>query len=164
MPDSAAQPGRARIGEYIRQVALADGPLAGGARPHGPLPHPPRKLYRVSEIAEHLGITRQTLHNYATIGLITEEDRTPGGQRLFGESVFDRLVIIQRLKPLHRLFEIRRLLAEENRLPAHAEGRPATAHAAPTATHSLGGNAVGPQRTDAASIEKETRRREQHET
>jgi DNA-binding transcriptional MerR regulator len=69
-------------------------------------------LYRVSEIAEHVGLTRQTLHNYATIGLITEEAQTPGGQRLFDESVFSRLGLIQRLKPTHRLQEIRRLLEE----------------------------------------------------
>jgi len=72
----------------------------------------PRKLYRVSEIADHLGVTRQTLHNYAIIGLITEERRTDGGQRLFDESVFARLAIIQRLKRKHRLHEIRRIMEE----------------------------------------------------
>jgi len=72
----------------------------------------PRKLYRVSEIADHLGVTRQTLHNYAIIGLITEERRTDGGQRLFDESVFTRLAIIQRLKRKHRLHEIRRIMEE----------------------------------------------------
>jgi DNA-binding transcriptional MerR regulator len=72
----------------------------------------PRKLYRVSEIADHLGVTRQTLHNYAIIGLITEERRTDGGQRLFDESVFTRLAIIQRLKRKHRLHEIRRMMEE----------------------------------------------------
>ena len=81
----------------------------GGTEPALQLP---KKLYRVSEIAEHVGLTRQTLHNYATIGLITEEVQTPGGQRLFDESVFSRLGLIQRLKPTHRLQEIRRLLEE----------------------------------------------------
>ena len=57
-----------------------------------------------------MGLTRQTLHNYATIGLITEERRTDGGQRLFDESVFERLALIQRLKRTHRLHEIRRML------------------------------------------------------
>jgi DNA-binding transcriptional MerR regulator len=73
----------------------------------------PRKLYRVSEIAVHLGLTRQTLHNYATIGLITEERRTNGGQRLFDESVFERLALVQRLKRTHRLHEIRRMLDDD---------------------------------------------------
>ena len=82
---------------------------SGGTEPALQLP---KKLYRVSEIAEHVGLTRQTLHNYATIGLITEEAQTPGGQRLFDESVFSRLGLIRHLKPTHRLREIRRLLEE----------------------------------------------------
>jgi DNA-binding transcriptional MerR regulator len=158
MAANRAQPGRARIGEYVRQIALTDHTTTDG-----PLPHPPRKLYRVSEIADHLGITRQTLHNYATIGLIAEEDRTPGGQRLFDVSVFDRLFLIQRLKPLHRLSEIRRLLAEQNRPPAYPSDGPDTRQAASAATRSPGGDVVGPDRTDAASNEKEIRRREQPE-
>lgn len=94
-----------RIEGYLRHVALADGPLDRQAGPGVP-----PKLYRVSEIAQHLDITRQTIHNYATIGLITEEAQTPGGQRLFDESVFSRLVQIQRLKRRYRLSQIRRLL------------------------------------------------------
>ncbi|HUU10489.1 MAG TPA: MerR family transcriptional regulator [Phycisphaerae bacterium] len=94
-----------RIDEYLRHIALANGHLARQAGPSVP-----PKLYRVSEIAQHLDITRQTVHNYATIGLITEEAQTPGGQRLFDESVFDRLVQIQRLKRRYRLSQIRRLL------------------------------------------------------
>ena len=78
----------------------------------------PRKLYRISEIADHLGLTRQTIHNYATIGLIAEEGQTPGGQRLFGESVFADLALILQLKPTHRLHEIRRIL--ESRTPSPA--------------------------------------------
>jgi len=158
MSANRTQPGRARIGEYVRQIALSDRTTAAG-----PLPHPPRKLYRVSEIADHLGITRQTLHNYATIGLIAEEDRTPGGQRLFDVSVFDRLFLIQRLKPLHRLSEIRRLLAEQNRPLAHPSDGPAARQAASAATRSPGGDVVGPDRTDAACNEKEARSREQPE-
>ena len=105
-------------------------PLAQTLRAHSaadshdaePALNPPKKLYRISEIAEHIGLTRQTIHNYATIGLITEEMRTPGGQRLFDESVFSRLGLIRRLKSTHRLREIRRLL--EERAPGAAESRP----------------------------------------
>lgn len=86
---------------------------------------PPRKLYRVSEIADHLGVTRQTIHNYATIGLIVEEERTPGGQRLYDESVFATLARIHRLKGTHRLTQIRRLL--ERRPPAETAAAPASA-------------------------------------
>ena len=74
------------------------------------VPALPKKLYRVSEISDHMGLTRQTVHNYATIGLIVEDARTAGGQRLFDESVFARLRLIQRLKNSHRLQEIRRIL------------------------------------------------------
>jgi DNA-binding transcriptional MerR regulator len=157
--ENTAQPGRAKIREYVRQIAMAEGLPPGRA-----FPALPRKLYRVSEIAEHLGITRQTVHNYATIGLITEEDRTPGGQRLFAESVFDRLVLVQRLKPLHRLSEIRRLLAAENRPSANTlRGSPAR-QAEPSATHSPGGAVVAPERTDATSTDKEAPSSEQPET
>jgi DNA-binding transcriptional MerR regulator len=85
----------------------------------------PKKLYRVSEIATHMGLTRQTLHNYATVGLITEECRTDGGQRLFDESVFGRLALIQRLKRTHLLHEIRRML--DAAAPSSAAGMAAMA-------------------------------------
>jgi DNA-binding transcriptional MerR regulator len=96
------------LNEYLSRVTES----AGWDEPHGDgaAVAVPRKLYRVSEIATHLGLTRQTLHNYATIGLITEERRTDGGQRLFDESIFERLALIQRLKRTHRLHEIRRML------------------------------------------------------
>jgi len=73
----------------------------------------PTKLFRATEVARHFNLTRQTVHNYATIGLITERERTPGGQRLFDESVFRRLHRIQHMKRRYRLHEIRRLLDDE---------------------------------------------------
>lgn len=98
-----------RQGTRGRQNGRPDWPGRPGAAPD----RPPQKLFRVSEIAEHVGVTRQTIHNYATIGLITEKRQTPGGQRLYDESVFPVLARIQRLKARHRLAEIRRLLEEE---------------------------------------------------
>jgi DNA-binding transcriptional MerR regulator len=101
----------------------------------GPYGAPPPKLYRVGEIADHLGLTRQTIHNYATIGLIAEERRTPGGQKLFDESVFAILGCIHRLKARHRLADIRRMLEDEARAEIAAEdaarARPAFSAAAP---------------------------------
>jgi DNA-binding transcriptional MerR regulator len=96
------------LNAYLANVAATAGWGAPGG--DGAAVAVPRKLYRVSEIADHMGLTRQTLHNYATIGLITEERRTDGGHRLFDESVFARLALIQRLKRTHRLHEIRRML------------------------------------------------------
>ena len=117
MGDQGAKLARGRFNEYFRRIS-AGGRLAAAGDTFGRAsPLPPRKLYRVSEIADHLGVTRQTIHNYATIGLITEEDRTPGGQRLFDESVFMRLLFIQRMKHTHRLTEIRHVLEGRTPLP-----------------------------------------------
>ena len=70
----------------------------------------PRKLYRISEISAHTGLSRQTLHTYSTLGLITETQRTPGGHRLYEESVFTRIAEIKRLASLGMTLEKMRLL------------------------------------------------------
>ncbi len=87
-----------------RQDCLPDGP--------GRCTIPP-KLYRVQEVVWHTGLSRKTLHNYAVMGLIREHTWTPGGHRLFDESVFERLHRIGELKKTHRLAEIRSLMAGE---------------------------------------------------
>jgi DNA-binding transcriptional MerR regulator len=113
-PAPRPSPTRGEAG-YETAFAAAEQKRASGRpdRPGAAIHRPPKKLFRVSEIAEHVGVTRQTIHNYATIGLITEQRQTPGGQRLYDESVFPVLARIQRLKARHRLAEIRRLLEEE---------------------------------------------------
>ena len=58
----------------------------------------PPKLYRVGEIADYSGVSRQTIHNYTIMGLIRETDRTRGGHRLYDEKVFERLDRIVELK------------------------------------------------------------------
>jgi len=127
-PDERTRPPRLRPGEpideYLRRVYEAERSRDWGV-------DVPAKLYRVSEIASHFRLTRQTVHNYATIGLITERRRTPGGQRLFDESVFHRLHRIRRLKDRYRLHEIRHLLdAPDARAGAQADALgPATATA-----------------------------------
>ena len=73
----------------------------------------PPKLYRVQEVVWHTGLSRKTLHNYAVMGLIREHTWTPGGHRLFDESVFERLHRIGELKKTHRLAEIRSLMVGE---------------------------------------------------
>lgn len=62
----------------------------------------PPKLYRIGEIVEYYGLSRQTIHNYTTMGLLQETDRTRGGHRLYDESVFDRLDVIFRMKEDNR--------------------------------------------------------------
>lgn len=150
MLDERNMPLRLRPGEpmaeYLRRVHAAERDRTFG----DPFSIPP-KLYRASEVAHHFDLTRQTVHNYATIGLIRERRRTPGGQRLFDESVFRRLHRIQRLKRRYRLHEIRRLLEAEDAVgpagpSAHATPdahRPAPAAAEPPAS--------GPDRAGATS-------------
>jgi len=132
------------IAEYLRHVGRDD-----EADEHDRLRTPPPKLYRVSEIAHHLDVTRQTVHNYATIGLITEETRTPGGQRLFHESVFGRLHEIQRLKRTHRLHEIRRILDRQERRGPHIDEPTHTSHVADT----INSTARDPQPKDSRRLD-----------
>ena len=58
----------------------------------------PPKLYRIGEVVDYSGVSRQTIHNYATMGLIRESRWTAGGHRLFDESVFERLDQIAEMK------------------------------------------------------------------
>jgi len=72
----------------------------------------PQKLYRIGEVVEYTGLSRQTVHNYTIMGLITETRRSTGGHRLYDESVFSRLDIIEELKQQRKTMrEIRRHFA-----------------------------------------------------
>ncbi len=63
---------------------------------------PPRKLWKIGEIARHMNLSRQTIHNYTILGLITEEGRTESGHRLYGDEVWKELAEIERLKEAGR--------------------------------------------------------------
>jgi len=52
------------------------------------------------------GLSRQTIHNYTMLGLITEEERTESGHRLYGEEVFERIERIKELRARKTLKEI----------------------------------------------------------
>lgn len=75
---------------------------------------PPPKRYRIGELARHTGLTRQTLHNYTRWGLIQEAEWTPGGHRLYDESVFARLGEILRLRRSHTVEEMKRVLKPQS--------------------------------------------------
>lgn len=75
----------------------------------------PRKLFKIGEVMEHSGFSRQTLHNYTLLGLISAAKRTPAGHRLYDEEVFDVLDRITELKRDHTLEQIRRILKEERK-------------------------------------------------
>jgi DNA-binding transcriptional MerR regulator len=70
----------------------------------------PVKLFRIGEVMQHSGLSRQTVHNYTLLGLIREVDRTQGGHRLYGEDVFDRIRLIEDLKKSKTLKEIRQFM------------------------------------------------------
>jgi MerR family mercuric resistance operon transcriptional regulator len=74
----------------------------------------PAKLYRIGDLIRYTPFSRQTIHNYTTMGLIREMERTEGGHRLYDESVFQRLSRIMELKKSKSLFEIRRILSKED--------------------------------------------------
>ena len=72
----------------------------------------PPKLYRIGEVVDYSGLSRQTIHNYTTMGLLRESRWTRGGHRLYDESVFARLDHITRLKQSQKTMqEIRRHFA-----------------------------------------------------
>jgi len=74
---------------------------------------PPVKKYRIGEVVQFSGLSRQTVHNYTIMGLISEIERTEGGHRLYPESVFERLARIEELKKTNTLREIRAVLEQE---------------------------------------------------
>jgi len=65
----------------------------------------PPKYYRISDLVEYSGVSRQTIHNYTTMGLLRESCWTRGGHRLYSESAFERLDIIDQLKAERRPME-----------------------------------------------------------
>ena len=73
----------------------------------------PPKRYKVGEIMRHTGLSRQTIHNYTMLGLITPVERTESGHRLYGEEVFDRIRKIEMLKIHRTLQEIKEHLDNE---------------------------------------------------
>jgi len=70
----------------------------------------PAKLYRVGELVRYTPFSRQTIHNYTTMGLIRESEWTEGGHRLYDESVFERLSRIIELRKTKTLSQIRDLV------------------------------------------------------
>ncbi|MBI4584302.1 MAG: MerR family transcriptional regulator [Planctomycetes bacterium] len=81
----------------------------------------PKKLFKIGEVMRYSGLSRQTIHNYTMLGLITEDERTDSGHRLYGEEVFDRLRRIESLKKKKTLKEIREILSRKSQLSESVE-------------------------------------------
>lgn len=72
------------------------------------------KLYKMGEVMQYSGLSRQTVHNYTLAGLISEAKRTPSGHRLYDESVFQRLEKIKVLQSKnYTLMQIKKILQQE---------------------------------------------------
>ncbi len=72
------------------------------------------KLYKIGEVMQYTGLSRQTIHNYTLAGLIHEARRTPSGHRLYDESVFDRLEQIKVLQSKnYTLLQIKKILEQQ---------------------------------------------------
>jgi len=89
------------------------GPAGSGNGENGSMPRQrPPKLYRIGEVVDYSGVSRQTIHNYTTMGLLHESRWTNGGHRLYDESVFERLDKIAELKAQNKsLQDIREYFA-----------------------------------------------------
>jgi len=108
---SMGKRGKDRGGEFDGSRIPADAE-GGTAVRYARRPIPP-KLYRIGELFEYSGMSRQTVDNYTTMGLLTEARRTEGGHRLYDESVFARLDLIVEMKSHGRsLREIRECFAK----------------------------------------------------
>ena len=76
---------------------------------HALLPIPPKR-YKIGELAQFTGLTRQTLHNYTHWGLIRASGWTAGGHRLYDESTFGRLARVMALRKQHTVEQMLSLL------------------------------------------------------
>ncbi len=72
-----------------------------------------RPLYRIGDLAEMAGVSRQLVSTYCMYGLVQEADRTPGGHRLFDASAARRIQLIRELKKRYTLREIREIFIRD---------------------------------------------------
>ncbi len=76
------------------------------------------KLYKIGEVMQYTGLSRQTIHNYTLAGLIQEARRTPSGHRLYDETVFDALEQIKILQSKnYTLLQIKKILEQQKGRP-----------------------------------------------
>ncbi len=95
-------------------LATSHQPPVTSHRPNRRLVIPPKR-YKVGELVNATGLSRQTLHNYTKWGLIGEAGWTKGGHRLYDESVFARLERIMVLKSQRTMEQVREILELEDK-------------------------------------------------
>ena len=68
-------------------------------------------MLQIGEVAQRAGLSLRTVRYYEEMGLLTPEDRTEGGFRLYTEEHVERLALIKQMKPLgFKVQEIRDVL------------------------------------------------------
>lgn len=71
----------------------------------------PKKLYKIGELIQYTGLSRQVIHNYTLLELIREAKRTPSGHRLYDEEAFRRISRVKELKAKGKtLSEIKKII------------------------------------------------------
>lgn len=58
----------------------------------------PKELSQIGGVADRLGVSTRTIKYYEELGLVSPENRSPGGFRLYNASDVERLQRILRLK------------------------------------------------------------------
>lgn len=69
------------------------------------------KLFKIGEVMEYSGLSRQVIHNYTQLRLIKEIKRTVAGHRLYNEKAFAQLKKIKMLQLQGKtLLEIKKIV------------------------------------------------------
>jgi len=72
----------------------------------------PKELSQIGGVAERLGVSTRTIKYYEELGLVSPENHSPGGFRLYNASDIERLQRILRLKGMgFSLAAVREFLA-----------------------------------------------------
>src|SRR5689334_24291559 len=74
-------------------------------------------LMQIGDVAERTGLSLRTIRHYEEVGLVTVQQRSPGGFRLYGGDAVERLLLIKQMKPLDfTLEQMREMLEIRDRL------------------------------------------------
>jgi MerR family copper efflux transcriptional regulator len=84
---------------------------------------PVKKLFKIGEVAEYSGLSRQTVNYYTILGILREAGRTKAGHRLYDEAVFDDIEKLRELKTTKTLREIADILRNQSRQEKSPDGK-----------------------------------------
>jgi DNA-binding transcriptional MerR regulator len=88
-------------------------------------------MHQIGEVAERVGLSLRTVRYYEEMGLITPQQRTGGGFRLYTDENIERLLLIKQMKPLgFSVQEMRGLLETRDAVRTLPPGDPGRSEAA----------------------------------